>query len=394
VNRPIAFLADAVARHGRPLDDVHVEIPFSQAELARHYRCSAGTVAYYLHHAGEVVVSRRRKRLIVDCRALEAAAVRPGGRGGDCRAHPVGDHHLRVVPDHSPTPTPSQEGPALNGDQVVEIIATLASCLTEMSRQLADAGQKLLAVVAAAQPADSATKPESDPRPEPANPADLADGFSFVSRKEEELPSYQSRTSREIREDHQVRSPVTGGGDPLPYQRVDELVEPLRALARRTGRPDTLDDNGRAVLAQLSEEQLRQGVIQAQREATDPNVRRPVGVLVHRALTGHSEFFAAPPPPQPRQSAMADEAPHSVEEPPEDAEAAAAVAALEAQEGQGHELAVLDEEVTAWLSGNRAALIAWRNANTAEARRIQRQRAWRRLQQRGRDQAVGMAEAM
>jgi hypothetical protein len=52
MNRPIAFLADAVARHGRSVDDDYVEIPLSQAELARDYGCSAGTVAYYLHHAG------------------------------------------------------------------------------------------------------------------------------------------------------------------------------------------------------------------------------------------------------------------------------------------------------------------------------------------------------
>jgi hypothetical protein len=388
VNRPIAFLADAVARHGRPLDDVHVEIPFSQAELARHYRCSAGTVAYYLRHAGEVVVSRRRKRLIVDCRALEAAAVRPGGRGGDCRAHPVGDRHLRVAPDPSPAPTPSPDAPALDGDQVVEIIATLASCLTEMSRQLADAGQKLLAVVAAAQSADSATKPESDPRSNPANPANLADGFSFVSRKEEELPSYQSRESREIREDHQVRSPVMGGGDPLPYQRVDELVEPLRALARRTGRPDTLDDNGRSVLAKLSEEQLRQGVLQAQREASDPTIRKPLGLLVHRALSGHIEFFASTPPQPTPPPAI--ESTDTVELDPE---AAAAVGVLEA-DGDTEALAILDQEVASWLSGNRAAAIAWRNASSAEAHRVERQRAWRRLQQRRCREAHGVAEAM
>ncbi|HEV2809448.1 MAG TPA: hypothetical protein VGV93_03500, partial [Acidimicrobiales bacterium] len=68
--RAIAFLADAVARHGRRLDDIRTEIPLSQAELARQHDCSAGTVAYYLQRAGDIVISRRRQGLVVDRTAL------------------------------------------------------------------------------------------------------------------------------------------------------------------------------------------------------------------------------------------------------------------------------------------------------------------------------------
>jgi hypothetical protein len=383
MKRPIAFLADVVARHGRSVDDDYVEIPLSQAELARDYGCSAGTVAYYLHHAGDVVVSRRRQGLVVDCHALEAAT---GGRSAGRRA---GQRHLRVAPDPS-SPTPAQ-APVLSGDQVVEIISTLAGCLAQMSGQLATAGEQLLATVRGAQSAVSATNWDPHPRPQPANPATLAGGSSYLLRKEALLPSCQTPAAREIR-DVEARRPVAGGGEPLPYQRVDELVAPLRALARRTSRPDTLDDNGRAVLAQLSEEQLRQGVLQAQREAADPSVRRPVGLLVHRALSGHGEFFAAPPAPRNPPAPVVEDLDAVAEL---DHEAVAAVAALEADEERAsEELAILDDEVLAWLRCNRAASIAWRNATSVEARRVERQRAWRRLRQRAATEALTMAEAL
>ncbi len=369
--RPIAFLADAVAHHGRRLDDIRIEIPLSQAELARQHECSAGTVAYYLQRAGDIVISRRRQGLVVDRTALESAL----GPGPLPRSA-AESRHLRVAPT-PPSPPPPVCG--LSADQVVTVVSTLAECLTHVASQLGLIADQLLAATAS-QPANPATVTSPKQRIS-ANPAMLADGVSLFSSgiRKEDLPSFQANATRESRdtEERSDQLPPAPTDDALPHHLVDELVAPLRTLARQSGRPDALDDHGRGVLARLSEDQLRSGVAQVMREArADARVYKPVGLLVHRAREARSEFFTNPAP-SPPVAADRSEEDQPVEE--VDHEAAVAVEALEADDSRAHELAVLDEEVRTWLDAHvpRESMQA---VMLRTNRRGLRQAAWRRLQ--------------
>ena len=368
--RAIAFLADAVARHGRRLDDVRIEIPLSQAELARQHDCSAGTVAYYLQRAGDIVISRRRQGLVVDRTALESAM-----HSGPLLRSRGGSRHLRVAPTPPSSPPPVS---GLSADQVITVVSTLADCLTHVSSQLGLIADQLVAAVAS-QPANPATAAWPTPRIS-ANPATLADGVSLFSSgiRKEDLPSFQANATRESRdtEERSDQLPAVPADEPLPHHLVDELVAPLRTLARQSGRPDTLDDHGRDLLARLSEDQLRSGVAQVMREArADARIYKPVGLLVHRAREPLPEFFTdrAPSP----AAADRSEDAQPIEE--VDEQAAAAVEALEADESRAHELAALDEEVGAWLEAHvpRESMQA---VMLRTNRRGLRQSAWRRLQ--------------
>ncbi|MBW3615905.1 MAG: hypothetical protein KY439_11455 [Actinobacteria bacterium] len=370
--RAIAFLADVVDRHGRRLDDVRIEIPLSQAELARQHDCSAGTVAYYLQRAGDIVISRRRQGLVVDRTALESA-LHPGPLPRSA-AH---SRHLRVAPT---PPSPPPPVPGLSADQVVTVVSTLADCLTHVSSQLGLIADQLLAAVAS-QPANPATAASAKPRIS-ADPATLADRVSLFSsgRKEENLPSFQANRTREIRdtEERSDRLPLASANEALPYDLVDELVAPLRALARQSGRPETLDNHGRDVLARLSEDQLRYGVAHVMREArADARIYKPLGLLVHRARETRAEFFSEPAPSRPVRVNRTDDDAQPTDE--VDDEAVAAVVALEADDSRADELAALDEEVRAWLGTHvprdSMQAVMWRTN-----RRGLRQAAWRRLQ--------------
>lgn len=369
--RAIAFLADAVARHGRPLDDIRIEIPLSQAELARQHDCSAGTVAYYLHRAGDIVISRRRQGLVVDRTALESE-LHPGPlpRSGAPR------RHLRVAPT---PPSPPPPVPGLSTDQVVTVVSTLADCLTHVSSQLALIADQLLAAIAS-QPANPAIDASPKPRIS-ADPATLAGGVSLCSSgiRKEDLPSFQTNRTREIREteERSDQLPSAPTDQTLPYHLIDELVAPLRTLARQSGRPEALDDHGRDVLARLSEDQLRSGVRHVMREArADARIFKPVGLLVHRAQEARPEFFNDPAPSQ-RLAADRGEDARPIEE--VDEQAVTAVAAIEADDSRAHELAVLDEEVRDWLETHvpRESMQA---VMLRTNRRGLRQSAWRRLQ--------------
>jgi hypothetical protein len=69
--RALAFICDAIARHGEDLGDGRVRIGASQASLARDARCSRGTVAYYLACLGPAILSRQGG-LVIDQAALAA----------------------------------------------------------------------------------------------------------------------------------------------------------------------------------------------------------------------------------------------------------------------------------------------------------------------------------
>lgn len=370
--RALAFVSEVVAAHGRYLDGQRVDVPLSQAELARRYRCSAGTVAYHLHQVGDVVLDRRRGGIVVDLAALGAA-----------QEQSAGPRHLRLATTTSaaqreavPTSTPS---PALSGDQVIEVVSTLARCLTQVSSDIAAMADQLLSAVAGApaNPASPADEIPRDPAGSAAGSAAFAGVSSFdsVPRKEESLPFFDqplTRESREPRGEATTGTPSpTGCGTPLPYDLVDELVAPLRAHARRCGRPDTIDDNGRQLLASLSEPQLRHGVERTLREvAADDSIRKPLGLLVHKVLTAREDFFALPVPVVPPALVVAEP------EIPLDEEAIAAVAALEGSAGD--ELTLVDEEVQVWLAAN-VARESTQNVMLRRDQRGLRQAAWRRL---------------
>lgn len=385
----IAFVAEVVAAHGRDLGGDRVEVPLSQAEMARRQGCSAGTVAYYLRAAGDVVVSRRRGRLVIDLAALDAAASTPTTRAGrSVQPHTSGPRHLRVaeasLPAAEPRSSASASTSVLTGDQVVDIVSTLARCLSQISSELGALGnQVLVAVAAPANPANHAEIPRQFAGQAAAS-ANVAGGFSLesVPRKEESLPSSVEPETREVRG---LAPDVTppAGVPPLPHDLVDELVAPLRSYARRCGRPDTVDSNGRQLLATLSEAELRHGVQRAQRECeADQSIRKPLGLLVHKVLTAREDFFAAPPPaPAPRALVVVEP------EAPVDEEAVAAVAALEHTAGSC-ELDVVDEEVRTWLAAN-VARESIQQAMLRRDRRGLRQAAWRRLHPRRDD---GLAE--
>lgn len=383
----IAFVTEVVAAHGRDLGGERVEVPLSQAEMARRQGCSAGTVAYYLRAAGDVVVSRRRGGLVVDVAALDAAAFHPvAARAARATQPPSGPRHLRIAEAGAPTAGPSCSTPALTGDQVVEVVSTLARCLTQVSCELGALGNQLLgAIQAPANPANRAEAPRQFAG-QAATSANVAGGFSLekVLRKEESLPSSLEPETRELRGSVPDVAASTGAPS-LPYDLVDELVAPLRAYARRCGRPDTLDDNGRRRLATLSESELRHGVQRAQRECeADRSITKPLGLLVHKVRTAREDFFAAPPPaPQPRALVVV-EPEASVDE-----EAMAAVAALEDGIDAG-ELALVDEEVRTWLAAN-VAKESIQQVMLRKDQRGLRQAAWRRLHPRRDDEVAELA---
>lgn len=60
-----AWLGEALRDHGEVLDDGRIRIRRSQAALARDAECSAGTIAYYLHHLGDAVSFTRDDGLVV-----------------------------------------------------------------------------------------------------------------------------------------------------------------------------------------------------------------------------------------------------------------------------------------------------------------------------------------
>jgi hypothetical protein len=399
-SRAHAFIVDVAERHGRPLGGGRVEIPLTQAELARLHGRSPGTVSYYLRCAGSVVVARRHASLVVDLSSLVAPD--PDDHHevpGDAGSSPP--RRLRVAPE-SPPKSPAGSSPtasvpsALSGHQVIEIVSTLVTCLTEVSTALAGLGEQLLAALHHAEAADvpattanesaKSAKPSTESANESATSANVAGGFSLPFRKEESLPSFPHREDRErIREIRETEtpssrygsSPVASGADLLPYELVDQLVAPLRALARRSARPDHLDDNGRAVLAKLSEAQLRQGVLHVQREAAaDAGVHKPLGLLVHRALSGQTDFFAGPAPSPPPPVVLIEEPDGHGEV---DEEAVTAVAELEARTDHDQELAVLDAEVHSWLASHGGTEVMQRLLLRRDLRGL-RQAAWRRLQ--------------
>lgn len=381
--RGLAFISQVVADHGHDLDARRVEVPLSQAELARRQGCSAGTVAYYLRQVGDVVVDRHRGGLVVDVAALDTA-----------RAAPTHSHtaspHLHLAPASASTSVPeslSASAPALSGTQVVEVVSTLARCLSQMSSELSALGSQLLAAIEV--PASPASEVGRNPREcgaQPARPANVAGGFSLrsVLRKEESLPSSPEQETRELRGPTLDVDPPADS-PPLPYDLVDELIAPLCTYARRCGRPDTLDDNGRQLLAGLSEAELRHGVVRVQRECeADQGIRKPLGLLVHKVRTAREDFFAAPPPaPAPRALVVIEP------EAPVDEEAVAAVAALEHAAGSG-ELAVVDEEVRTWLAAN-VAKESIQRVMLRKDRRGLRQAAWRRLHPRSDDEVAELA---
>lgn len=376
----IAFVTEVVAAHGRDLGGERIEVPLSQAEMARRQGCSAGTVAYYLRSAGDVVVSRRRGRLVIDLAALDAAASNLTTRAGRCvPPHTSGPRHLRVAEASLPAAEPrsSASTSVLTGDQVVDVVSTLARCLSQISSELAALGNQLLVgVVAPAKPANDAENPREFAA-QPAAPANVAGGFSLgsVPRKEESLPSSPEPETRELRGLAPDVAPPAGA-PPLPHDLVDELVAPLQTYARRCGRPDTVDSNGRQLLATLSEGELRHGVQRAQRECeADQSIRKPLGLLVHKVLTARQDFFAAPrPAPTPRALVVVEP------EAPVDEEAIAAVSVLE--DGASSELTLVDEEARRWLAINvpreNIQQVMWRRDRSGL-----RQAAWRRLHPRG-----------
>lgn len=391
-SRAHTFIVEVAERHGRPLGDGRVEIPLTQAELARLHGRSPGTVSYYLRCAGSIVVARRHASLVLDLTTLQAGQDNHVESPVSASTEPP-PRHLHVAPeppsppspDFSPaTPIPS----ARSDDQVLEIVSTLVACLTQVTTVLAGIAEQLLNVPHTADPANESAKLPADPAKSakpPAKSANLAGGFSLPSRKKESLPSFPDRENRErtreIRETETQASrsgpgPVAGGEDPLPYELIDEVVAPLRALARRSSRPDNLDDNGRAVLAGLSEAQLRQGVLQAQREATaSAAVHKPVGLLVHKALSGQADFFAAPPATAPPPTVVIEDSSGHDEA---DEEAAVAIAELEAREDDEQELAVVDKEVQSWLASHGGSERMQRLLLRQDRRGL-RKAAWRRL---------------
>lgn len=379
--RALSFLSEAVGAHGRPLDAGRVAVPLSQAELARRRGCSAGTVAYYLREAGEVVVARSRSGLVVDLIALDTATHRLAGSPGRfVKPHGPGSRHLRVATSStSTTEMSSPPPPALSGAQVVEVVSTLAQCLTQIGSELGALGNQLLAALEApANPANYAGIPREFAA-SAAAPANVAGGFSLesVPRKEESLPSSVGPRTREPRGSApDVGSPT--GITPLPFSLVDELVGPLRAYARRCGRPDILDDNGRQLLATLTEPELRHGVQRAQRECeADDSIRKPLGLLVHKVRNAREDFFVAPPAPTAPRALVIAEPEARVDE-----EAAAAVTALEGDVESTDELGQVDEDVQTWLEAN-VVKESTRQVMLRVDRRGLRQAAWRRLHPRG-----------
>ena len=261
--------------------------------------------------------------------------------------------------------------------QVVEVVSTLARCLSQMSSELGALGSQLLAAIeVSASPASQVGHNPRESAAQSASPANVAGGFSLrsVPRKEESLPSCPEQETRELRGTTLDVDPPADS-PPLPYDLVDELVAPLRSYARRRKLPDTVDNNGRQLLAALSESELRHGVQRAQRECeADQSIRKPLGLLLHKFLTARDDFFAPPPPPPaPRVSVVEAEA-------PVDEEAVTAVAALE-DGADTVELDLVDDEVQSWLVANvgKQSIV---QVMLRKDQRGLRQAAWRRLHPR------------
>lgn len=190
----IAFVTEVVAAHGRDLGGERIEVPLSQAEMARRQGCSAGTVAYYLRSAGDVVVSRRRGRLVIDLAALDAAASNLTTRAGRCvPPHTSGPRHLRVAEASLPAAEPrsSASTSVLTGDQVVDVVSTLARCLSQISSELAALGNQLLVGIVAPRIPRTMRRTHESSRHNPRLPRTSRVGFlwdQYLGRKKACLP--------------------------------------------------------------------------------------------------------------------------------------------------------------------------------------------------------------
>ena len=394
MSRALAFLDDALSRHGRPQGPDSVVVPCSQAELAAEAGRSAGTIAYYLNQLAGIV-RREPDGLVVDLAALATARQRPleqrrprtaevarqlvasFGTGDEVPIRLVEDdgrpprlrtiaaalglspstaqRHLDALvangrlrrqmgslllwpegtePEAAPGPPP-RTAPGVAEDAHVLIGSTLLRVAQDLERL----ATTLLA----------STTAGSVPRVSRA-PLALVSGETrgFAARGSFEGSNQLERKTSPSLEDP-TRAPVRGSGfadQPTPVTSrttaltdragIERCVAPLVALCNQLRLPVSLNDEGRRWLALYTEDELARGVEEVVRQlrGQGPAISRPLGLLVAKAKRGDEDFFAAPPP-----------APVSVVRQPvpeTDVEAAAAVANMGPQE-----LEALDAEIRA-----------------------------------------------
>lgn len=383
--RALAFIQWAVDTQA-VVDGRFAVITCSQKELmVRHGAVgSQGTVAWYINQLRQAGIITDTRPITVDLDTLAqfqlARGARPApttpGRGGAVVDGPwlrPGPHSDRSSDLDSSFgggggvgaggPDPLLELLVRHGQLLAELTAVHAELLTAVlgggpAAQLTDGRE--LTDQDVAQLADRRDNREiRDIRESHTTQKEVQEGRGCTEDHEESLPAFlpapANRANRDHREPQSAtgREPGCGGakaGRPMSYAEVDALVEPLKELCRRTGRPDRLDMNGRRILAALTREQLAAGVESLRKEAAaDTRITRPVGLLVRRALDQDDSFT---PPPRPDRGPVNAPPGEDPAERTTDQEADDAVTALETDPARADELAALDAAVAADLEAS------------------------------------------
>ena len=430
MSRALAFIDDALSRHGRPQGPDTVVVPCSQAELAAEAGRSAGTIAYYLNQLAGVV-RREPDGLVVDLVTLAAARQRcleerrprtaevarqlaasfgsgpevpirlVDGAGRPPRLRTVAaalglspstaQRHLDALiaagrlrrqanalllwPEGS-EPAVVTPPPATVPGPVADAHGLIGSSLLRVAQELEQLAKTLLSGSA------GGTEVPRTSRARLALVSDETRGFAahgpFRGSKELDREASPSLT------EDPSRAPVRGSGfadqqtptttrTTLRTDRdgIERSVAPLVALCDRLRLPVSLNDEGRRWLALYREDELNRGVEEVLRQlrGQGPEISRPLGLLVAKAKRGEEDFFAAPPlPPVAALPQLAPEAEA------EDAEAMEAVAAMAAPE-----LEALDAEIRASVRRPRLLEAAEADPKVWDG---YRQRAWRARQRK------------
>jgi len=429
VRRAIAFLDDAVTTHGEPPVDGQVLIPYSQAALAVAADRSAGTVAWYLRQAGDVVRCIDGG-LVIDVEALDRARARIDGerrpRSADV-ARALMEHwgpddadrdELVPLADEDGRPPRVRDMAAALGlspsttQRHLEILEhqgrlhrrggqmlvsirprsavedTVAPTGTASSTTLLAAGLADVAVRLSALASELLATTASEhgrelmelPRVVPAQLADrpaVVPGVAgrgslpFGSNPErQELPDFlKTREGTEhTRGSHLMDDNERADVVRCDRAGIERALEPLHTLCRRTNLPHALDETGRQWLSRYTEDELRRGAAEVVRRVTQGHTLRGKAIGFPLGLLVSKAKTGDDDffaGPPPPPVATVEKADPGTDDP----EAAAAVSAMGPAE-----LEVLDDEIRASVRSPRLLRAAEANPNLWEA---YRRSAWR-----------------
>jgi hypothetical protein len=327
--KALAWVQDAIARHGQGLDDGLVRIAVSQAALAAESGCSAGTIAYYLRCLGPAVVTRRGG-IVINAATLASATT-------TARRRTTGP--LATEPGSA-----SESSSAFGAHVLIEAMGSLISTLVELGTKLVSLGTQLNEAIGTTHPrTDQRINPRTalasfaeireepwifaDPRVNNNTQESMKSFLSCLETREQLRASVRDVRARA---DRKPERPLVGRQVCLSNEEaITEAIAPLVAFCEAQGWPAVLDRAGKDWLGRYSPGELRRGVTNVLRELDGAiGKQRPLGLLVYKAR--HDEDFFVEPVLAPAPSEVVVQV--SDEPEPPDEEAAAALATMDPDE--------------------------------------------------------------